>query len=112
GTPLFGAATQTLAGDVTLLGSPTINAGLSGQTFSSVVLTVQGKVNYGGNTLTLQQGVVSLTGGAATGTGNTVLLAGVTLNVANVNELASGNLQINNGAFVLASDTNATSGAP
>src|SRR5262249_54008711 len=100
--------------DVTLAGNATINAGPSagGQNFSSVVLNVQGKINYGGNVLTLQQGVVSLTGGAATGTGNTVLLSGVALNVANMNELASGNLCGNNGGFVLAPDSNAAAGAP
>jgi autotransporter-associated beta strand protein len=106
------ALTQPLAGDVFLQGSPTINAGPSGQTFSSVVLTIQGKLNYGGNTLTLQQGVTALTGGTATGSGNTVLAAGATLNVANMNELPSGNLQLTNGAFVLASDSNSTAGAP
>jgi autotransporter-associated beta strand protein len=101
-----------LTGNVLLTGSPTINAGPSGQSFSSVVLTIAGSLNYGGNVLTLQQGVVSLTGGAATGTGNTVVTGGVALNVSNVNELSSGNLQLNNGAYVLASDSNATAGAP
>src|SRR5581483_2755497 len=98
------AQTQTLTGDVTLNGSATLNAGPSGQTFSSVLVALAGKLNYGGNVLTLGNGVVQLTGAAATGSGGTVLAGGVVLHVANMNQLAGGNLQLSSGAFVLGKD--------
>jgi autotransporter-associated beta strand protein len=98
------ALTQTLPGDIILMGSPTINAGPGGQNYSSIVLTIQGKLNYGGNTVTFQQGVIALTGGAATGTGGTTLAGGGLLHLTNMNQLSSGNLNLNNGAFVLGKD--------
>ena len=102
---LAGVQSQTLTGNIFLKGNATINIGPGGQNFSSVFLTIQGQINYGGNTLTLNNGVVSVTGGAATGTGNTVLGGGVALQLSNMNQLASGNLNLSNGTFILGADS-------
>jgi autotransporter-associated beta strand protein len=99
------AFSQTLTGAVTLLGSSTINAGGSAA-FTSNYLLIKGGLNYGGNSLTLQNGVVALdpTAPAATGTGATIVNGGVTLHVSAMNQLSIGNLQLSNGTFVLGKD--------
>ncbi len=99
------AFTQTLIGNIILMGNATINAGGSAA-FTSNYLLVKGQLIYGGNTLTFQNGVVALdpSAPAASGTGNTVVAGGVTLHVSTMNQLSPGNLQLNNGTFVLGKD--------
>ncbi len=99
------AFTQTLTGNIILTGNATINAGGSAA-FTSNYLLIKGRLIYGGNTLTFQNGVVALdpSAPAASGTGNTVVAGGVTLHVSTMNQLSPGNLQLNNGTFVLGKD--------
>jgi autotransporter-associated beta strand protein len=96
---------QTLIGNIILMGNSTINAGGSAA-FTSNYLLVKGQLNYGGNTLTFGNGVVALdpSAPAASGAGNTVLAGGVTLHLSAMNQLSPGNLQLNNGTFVLGKD--------
>jgi autotransporter-associated beta strand protein len=97
------ALTQTLTGAVTLMANSTINAGPAAQTYSSIYVLIKGGVNYGGNSLTLGNGVIAFdpTAPAATGTGNTIVATNAVLNVTNVNQLAAGSLQLNSGVYVL-----------
>jgi autotransporter-associated beta strand protein len=98
------AQTQTLSGNVFLLGNSTINSGPDNQTFSSYMITFSGTLNYGGNSLQFRNGVVALTGGAATGTGATITNNGVVLHLTNMNQISSGNLQLTSGIFLLGKD--------